>query len=87
AQLAEKNYDRHARNRIEGVNRCRCEALETVHHLYIAKRKGYIEPQLYESFYDRYHECVRMLNGLERSLEQQLPAEQRQYPPILPSAL
>jgi four helix bundle protein len=83
APLAEKNYDRHVRNRIEGVNRSRGEALETVHHLYIAKRKGYIDEQTYESFYERYHECVRILNGLERSLEQQLPPDQRQYPRLL----
>ena len=49
AQLAEKNYDRHVRNRIEGVNRSRGEALETVHHLCIAKRKGYVDAQTYES--------------------------------------
>jgi four helix bundle protein len=32
AQLAEKHSDRHLRNKIEGVNRARGEALETVHH-------------------------------------------------------
>jgi four helix bundle protein len=42
AQLAEKNDDRHIRNKIEGVNRSRGEAAETIHHLYMAKLKGYI---------------------------------------------
>jgi four helix bundle protein len=42
ANLAEKHSDRHVRNKIEGVNRSRGEALETVHHLYIALRKTYI---------------------------------------------
>ena len=40
--LAEKHSDRHVRNKIEGVNRARGEALEAVHHLYIASLKGYI---------------------------------------------
>jgi len=31
AQLAEKNDDRHIRNKIEGVNRSRNEANETIH--------------------------------------------------------
>ena len=31
AQLAEKNDDRHVRNKIEGVNRSRGEAAETIH--------------------------------------------------------
>lgn len=87
AQLAEKNCDRHARNRIEGVNRSRCEALETVHHLFMGKLKGYIDSATYESFHDRYHECVRMLNGLERSIEQHLPPDQRRFPSDLNSEL
>jgi four helix bundle protein len=37
ANLAEKHSDRHARNKIEGVNRARGEALEIVHHLYMAR--------------------------------------------------
>jgi len=36
AQLAEKHDDRHIRNKIEGVNRSRGEAGETIHHLFIA---------------------------------------------------
>src|SRR5258705_497430 len=66
AQLAEKNSDRHVRNRIEGVNRSRGEGLETVHHLYIAQIKGYIDRATYNDFRSGYHECVRMLNGLEQ---------------------
>ncbi|CAN5385738.1 hypothetical protein BH10PLA1_BH10PLA1_12850 [soil metagenome] len=87
AQLAEKNCDRHPRNRIEGVNRSRGEALETVHHLYMAKLKGYIDSTTYESFHHRYHECVRMLNGMERSIEQHLPSDQRRFPSDLNSEL
>ena len=80
AQLAEKHSDRHVRNKIEGVNRARGEALETVHHLFIASRKKYIEQAEFESYRSRYHECVRMLNGLERKLELQLDPSARRFP-------
>jgi four helix bundle protein len=83
AQLAEKHSDRHVRNKIEGVNRARGEALETVHHLYTAVRKKYLPRDAYEAFRERYHECVRMLNGLERKLEQQLPPDARRFTPTL----
>ena len=36
AQLAEKNDDRHVKNKIEGINRSRGEAAETIHHLFVA---------------------------------------------------
>lgn len=42
AQLAEKHDDRHVKNKIEGVNRARGEAGETIHHLFMAKMKGYL---------------------------------------------
>ena len=64
AQLAEKHSDRHVRNKIEGVNRARGEALDSD----------------FESYRDRYQECVRMLNGLERKLESQLEPEHRRFP-------
>jgi four helix bundle protein len=81
ANLAEKHSDRHIRNKIEGVNRARCEALETVHHLYIASRKKYISLEEYEVIRERYLQCVRMLNGLEQSLEKHLDPQQRRFPP------
>jgi four helix bundle protein len=80
ANLAEKHSDRHIRNKIEGVNRARGEALETIHHLYIAKLKSYIDNEIYNSFRNRYLECVRMLNGLEKTLEQQLDESCRRWP-------
>jgi four helix bundle protein len=80
ANLAEKHSDRHVRNKIEGVNRARGETLETLHHLYIAKLKGYISAEQYEAFRDRYLECVRMLNGLERTLERQIDPSSRRWP-------
>jgi four helix bundle protein len=87
ANLAEKHSDRHVKNKIEGVNRARCEALETVHHLFVAKMKRLIEGTHYESFRERYHACVRMLNGIERSLERSLPKEQHRWPATEPRTL
>jgi len=80
AQLAEKYDDRHIRNKIEGVNRSRGEAAETIHHLYIAHLKGYETQTTYEEFRARYQECIRMLNGMERTLEKQLPESDRRWP-------
>lgn len=80
AQLAEKHSDRHVRNKIEGVNRARGEALESVHRLYIASRKGYVSAEDFETYRSRYQECVRMLNGLERKLESQLNPNDRRFP-------
>jgi four helix bundle protein len=80
ANLAEKHSDRHLRNKIEGVNRARGEALETVHHLYIAQMKSYISLTQYDSLQESYRECVRMLNGLERTLERRLDPEFRRWP-------
>ncbi len=80
AQLSEKHDDRHIRNKIEGVNRSRGQAAETIHHLYMAKLKGYIDQLTYDSLKSRYQECIRMLNGLERTLERHLPASERRWP-------
>jgi four helix bundle protein len=79
AQLAEKNDDRHIRNKIEGVNRSRGEAAETVHHLHMAKLKEYISDSEYRKFQDRYKECIRMLNGLEKTLERKVPQKDRRW--------
>ena len=63
---------------IEGVNRSRGEAGETIHHLFMAKLKGYIDQAMYGAYRNRYKECIRMLNGLEKSLEMHLlPSERR----------
>lgn len=79
SQLAEKNDDRHLKNKVEGVNRSRGEAGETLHHLFIAKSKKYVTDAVYTNYRARYKECIRMLNGLERSLEKYLPAKERRW--------
>jgi four helix bundle protein len=80
ANLAEKHSDRHVRNKIEGVNRARTESHETIHHLYVAKLKGYEDEETYESYRTQYQECIRMLNGMERSLEKRLAPSERRWP-------
>jgi four helix bundle protein len=80
AQLAEKHDDRHIRNKIEGINRSRGEAAETIHHLYIAHLKGHEPQATYEEYRARYQECIRMLNGMERTLEKRLPEADRRWP-------
>ena len=86
AQLAEKNDDRHVRNKVEGVNRSRGEAGETIHHLFIARLKGYITEEIYQSFRGRYKECIRMLNGLEKTLERKLPPSEQRWQVTEPSS-
>jgi len=80
AQLAEKYDDRHIRNKIEGVNRSRGEVAETVHHLYMAHLKEYENINTYEDYNCRYKECIRMLNGMERTLEKHLPERDHHWP-------
>jgi len=58
----------------------RLEEAETVHHLYVAHLKGYESNTTYDDFRERYQECVRILNGLERTLEKQLPEQDRRWP-------
>ena len=79
AQLAEKNDDRHVRNKIEGVNRAGGESAETLHHLFIAKLKGHIAEKIYFEFLERYKECIRMLNGLEKTLKKKVAERGRRW--------
>ena len=80
AQLAEKHSDRHIKNKIEGVNRSRGEAAETIHHLFMASLKKYITDAIFQSYKSRYKQCIRMLNGMEKSLEKHLPENERRWP-------
>ena len=45
----------------------------------MAKEKGYINLDTYNSFRGRYKECIRMLNGLEKTLERKLPERERRW--------
>ena len=79
AQLAEKNDDRHIRNKIEGVKWSRGEANETIHHLFMSKLKGYITEKTFRDYRERYKECIRMLNGLEKTLKRKVPERDRRW--------
>jgi hypothetical protein len=37
------------------------------------------DDQFYEAYRERYKECIRMLNGLEKSLEKHLPEKDRRW--------
>jgi four helix bundle protein len=79
AQLAKKNDDRHVRNKIEGINRSRGEVAETIHHLFMANLRGYITESTYQNFRNRYKECIRMLNGLEKTIERKVSERVRRW--------
>ena len=57
-----------------------CEAAETIHHLHMAKLKTYITEEVFRVYKSRYKECIRMLNGMEKSLEKHLPENDRRWP-------
>jgi len=79
ANLAVELNDRHLRNKFEGVDRARTEALQAVHHLDIARLKGYVTADPFEALRSRYVECVRMLNGLGRNFEKRLSPHERRF--------
>ena len=41
--------------------------------------KGYISRDRYMAYRGRYKECIRMLNGLEKSLERHLPSKDHRW--------
>jgi hypothetical protein len=41
--------------------------------------KGYITEKTYREFRNRYKECIRMLNGLEKTLERKVPVKDRRW--------
>ena len=59
------------------MNRSRGEAGETIHHLFMARLKNYLTEEEYQTIRTRYKECIRMLNGLEKSIERHLPEKDR----------
>jgi hypothetical protein len=45
----------------------------------MAKLKGYISKEVYLEFRSRYKECIRMLNGLEKTSEQKIPKQEQRW--------
>jgi len=48
----------------------------------MAMRKNYIDQTKFDSLKGSYKTCIRMLNGLEKSLENHLPESDRRWPTI-----
>ncbi len=46
---------------------------------YMAMLKKYISQGTLRQNRDRYQECVRMLNGLEKTLEKKIPVSDRRW--------
>jgi len=45
----------------------------------MATLKGYITEKVYLEFRGSYKECIRMLNGLEKTLERKVPERERRW--------
>jgi hypothetical protein len=45
----------------------------------MAKLKGYIKDEVFLSFQTRYKECIRMLNGLEKTFERKVSEKDRRW--------
>lgn len=73
ANIAEGWNNKHLNIYLESINRAIGELRETLHHLYIAFKKDYIDEIKYKNLRERYEECGKMLKGLERSLEDHRP--------------
>ena len=68
ANIAEGSGNKHLNIYLETLNRALGELRETLHHLMMAFRKGYMIEVQYTDFCNRYERCARMIKGLERSL-------------------
>lgn len=75
ANVAEGWNNKHLNMYLEGVNRALGELRETVHHLSMASRKGYLSNETSEDLIKRYGECGKMLRGLEHALEKSRKAK------------
>jgi hypothetical protein len=69
--------------RLKGVNHSCGEAAKTLHYLSIAHFEGYKTLKTDEEFLVRYQRCIRMLNGMELTLEKQLPESDSRWPQSL----
>jgi hypothetical protein len=45
----------------------------------MAKLKGYITEKTYRNYRNRYKECIRMLNGLEKTSERKVMERDRRW--------
>lgn len=68
ANIAEGSGNKHLPVYLEALNRALGELRETLHHLSMAYRKGYLAENEYRGLSERYEQCARMIKSLERSL-------------------
>jgi four helix bundle protein len=76
-QISDKNHDRALHKKIEGIHRGKGEVAETIHLLFMTKLRGYITEKAYMGFRRRFIVCLRMLNGLEKTLERKVSEHDR----------
>jgi len=69
ANLAEGFDNKHTKIYLESISRAQGEIRETIHHLKMAHKKGYLNNERLKHFLMRYEECSKMLYGLEKSLK------------------
>lgn len=69
ANLAEGFGNKHTNIYLESISRSQGEIRETIHHLKIAFRKGYLTEEKLNYFIIEYEDSSKMLHGLEKSLE------------------
>lgn len=68
ANLAEGWNNTHINICLDGFNRAFGEYQETLHHLQVADRKGYINKETYLGYRERYEGSAKLLRGLESAL-------------------
>lgn len=68
ANLAEGFGNKHTNIYTESISRALGEIKETIHHLKMAKEKGYLTSEQLGYFVKNYEECSLLLYGLEKSL-------------------
>jgi four helix bundle protein len=68
ANIAEGSGNKHLPIYLEALNRALGELRETLHHLLMAHRKGYLTGDEYSDLCGQYESCARMIKALERSL-------------------
>src|SRR3989344_9451198 len=68
AILAEGFGNKHTNIYSENISRSIGEIKEVKHHLKMSNAKKYFEQETLIDFLQRYDECIRMLRGLDKSL-------------------
>ena len=69
ANLAEGFGNKHTKIYTESISRAQGEIRETVHHLRVARKKGYLSEEEITHLVTEYERCSKMLFSLEYALE------------------